>query len=90
MDSIEFDPDKDKINVKKHGHSLSLAIECDWLTAMVDEDDSERYGEQRFLAIGMIGSGIFTLTVTFRDNRTRIISLRQASRQEIKRWIEEQ
>ena len=45
---IEFDAAKDRINSAEHGLSLSEARRFDWDNALVVEDASESYGEQRF------------------------------------------
>jgi uncharacterized DUF497 family protein len=48
---VEFNPKKDEANRDKHGISLGLASELDWNTMMVQVDDAENYGEDRWIGI---------------------------------------
>jgi uncharacterized DUF497 family protein len=51
---IEFDPDKDAINQKKHGFSLVAAEEMDWSTATIRQDKRQDYGESRWQVYGLL------------------------------------
>lgn len=51
---IEFDPDKDAINRRKHGLSLADAALIDLDRAAIVEDRRFDYGERRFLAYAPI------------------------------------
>lgn len=51
---IIYDITKDKLNIEKHGLSLSEAVELDLDTALVMEDNRYDYGEKRYNAIGFI------------------------------------
>ena len=44
---IEFDPDKDEKNVKKHGLSLNRFVELDLLSGIIEPDARRDYGEER-------------------------------------------
>ena len=85
---VTFRPEKNAINRRKHGFDLSEADRFDWDSATIDEDTSEAYGEQRFLALGFIGITLCALVFTMEpDGETvRAISLRKASKPEQKRW----
>ena len=48
---IDFDPNKDQLNLAKHGLSLALAAELDWEDALVWIDDRDDYGEMRMIAL---------------------------------------
>jgi len=50
---IEFDPQKNERNLKERGIPFSLAAEFDLTSALVQRSD--RHGEERFLATGVIG-----------------------------------
>lgn len=80
---IEFDPDKDAINIAKHGVSLARAIDLEIIAAKQDERFD--YGEMRFRAWGLIDDEAYCLAFTTRDNRVRAISLRRAHEKEMKR-----
>ncbi len=86
---VEFDPAKDRENVRKHGISLARAREFDERAAMFDVDDSQGYGEVRYNAVGWIGEALHTLTFTTRGDVTRAISLRRSTGQERRRYDRE-
>jgi uncharacterized DUF497 family protein len=86
---IEFDPEKDRVNLAKHGLSLSDARRFDWENALVIEDTTEIYGEQRFRALGFIGASLYMMAFAMRSEKIRVISLRKATRAEWKRWSRE-
>ena len=81
---IEYDPAKDDANRAKHGISLQAAAGFDWDTAIEREDDRFDYGETRFVAIGLINSGLYVMVFTegTDDESVRIISLRSAEKHE--------
>jgi uncharacterized protein len=83
---IEFDPDKDQINRRKHGLSLAEAALMDIDTAEVWPDDRYPYGEARLRAYGLIGDLLHVLAFTMRGDVVRAISLRKANRREVNRY----
>jgi uncharacterized DUF497 family protein len=80
---IEFDPAKDAANRSKHGVSLTLAAEFEFL-AIVSDD---RFDEPRFRAYGRIGETAYVLAFTLRGAVLRAISLRRAHRKEFRRYV---
>jgi uncharacterized DUF497 family protein len=50
--------------------------------ALVELDESEEYGEDRFLLIGRAAGGIVVVVYTERGERVRIISAREATEYE--------
>ena len=50
---IEFDPDKNAVNRRKHRIDLADAAGFEFETSVVDEDDRRDYGEARFQALGV-------------------------------------
>jgi uncharacterized DUF497 family protein len=81
--AIQFDPDKDEINIEKHGVSLleGDGVLNDPLALTTEDDDSE--GEVRFVTLGMNAFGATMVVVwTPRDEDIRIISVRQAEPKE--------
>lgn len=83
---IEFDPDKDAINIAKHGLSLALATEFDLLASAVSIDRRYDYGEVRFRAFGRMNGVGFCLAFTRRGTVVRPISFRQAREKEMRRY----
>ena len=84
-----FDPAEDAKNWAKHGISLEDAWLMDLIDAVVFQDIRVDYGENRFVAIGAIRGQIQTLVFTRRPGNIRPISLRTASRKEIKLYEQE-
>ena len=80
---IEFDPKKDEENLRKHRISLARTADLEILRTVEDE---RPYGERRFWLFGLIEDRTYCATVTFRNDVTRAISLRPASRMERKRY----
>jgi uncharacterized protein len=85
---IEFDPNKDEENRRKHGLSLSLAIELDWDTALVWADDSLDYDELRMIALAPNTGLLYFVAYVDRGSVLRIISLRRAIRREVKFYVQ--
>ena len=86
---IDFDPNKDKVNVAKHGVSLSFAVELDWDDALVWMDDRHTYGETRMIALAPKTGTLYYVAYVDRGDVRRIISLRRANRREVKHYVED-
>lgn len=78
-----FDPAKNEVNQVKHGVSLSLASEFEWIDAVAWEDMRHPYGEARMVAIGYIGLRLHVIVYVDRGDIRRIISLRKANSREV-------
>ena len=81
---FEFDAAKNERNIRERGLSFELAAEFDWESALVVPSD--RQGEARHFALGLIGSRLHALAFTKRGQNVRVISLRRANEKEIKRY----
>lgn len=82
---FEFDPEKSDANKKKHG--------IDFADAQAIWDDPDRLEipagtqkEQRFVLTGRIADKHWSAVFTFRADRTRIISVRRARKQEVEAY----
>ena len=86
--SFEFDPDKARSNLQKHsGVSFAHAEQSLRDDTAVTIEDLDAIGEQRFLTLGMDALGrILVVCHTQRDELTRIISARKASKNEAKKY----
>ena len=85
--SIEFDPAKAKANLRKHRVSFAHAEQAllDPMAFTIEDPDSQ--GELRFVTLGTDGLGRLLVVVhTQREERTRLISARKASRGEADRY----
>lgn len=73
-ESFEWDQEKAKENLKKHGVDFFEAI-----NAFLDPkriiaiDDAHSEIEQRFFCVGKVGSNIMTVRFTYRRRKIRII-----------------
>ena len=84
--SISYDPDKNKKNIAERGISFERAVEFEWSSALVVEDNRKDYGEPRFQALGFIGKRLHVLVFTPRAGQVHVISLRKANNREVKRY----
>jgi uncharacterized DUF497 family protein len=85
---VEQDPEKDAINLAKHGVPLALGVII--LENSIGEvvDDRRDYGETRINAFGLVEGRLFVCTYTMRGKVHRLISVRKASRQEQRTWLQ--
>jgi uncharacterized DUF497 family protein len=84
---FEWDEEKNRVNIRKHGLDFSDAGEIFTMPVLAALDDREDYGEDRWIGIGMLKSRIVVVVYTTRGRDTiRIISLRKALSHERKRY----
>ena len=80
---FEWDDEKNKSNIVKHGFDFADAWEIFEAPLLVGLDDREDYGEDRWIGVGLLRGHIIVVVFTERDAETiRFISLRKASRHE--------
>jgi len=91
MINFEWDENKNAINKKKHGLSFEEAKEVfNDDNAILFDDPDHSVGEERFLIIGMLESKqICIVSHCYRDNDNviRIISAREATKNEKKTYL---
>jgi hypothetical protein len=83
-----YDPRKDAENIRRHGISLKLAGELDWDSALVWIDTRFDYEELRMIALAPESNVLYYVAFVDRHNERKIISLRRATRQEVKHYVE--
>jgi uncharacterized DUF497 family protein len=85
---FEFEPAKARGNLQKHpGVSFAHAEQSLRDDMAVTIEDPDALGEQRFLTLGMDALGrILVVCHTQRDEQTRIISARKASKSEAENY----
>ena len=83
-----FDPNKDKLNLAKHGLSLSVAEKLVWNEAYVWVDPRYPYEELRMIGLVPEGNTLYYVAFVDRGDVRRIISLRLAERREVKKYVE--
>lgn len=84
-----WDEPKRGENIRRNGLDF-LGCEIIFDTPIsILEDTRAEYGEQRLNAIGWLRGLVVHMTYTERDDDFHVISLREAKRHEIKRYIKE-
>ena len=78
----EWDEEKRRANQEKHGVDFSRIEGFDWATSTVRQDI--RHEEQRFIAMGRVGTRLHVVVFTRRGGDIRIISFRRANSREIR------
>lgn len=85
----EWDANKSRRNRRQHGVSFDIVERFDWSHAVEVLDDRFDYGEERWLAIGPIGSKLYALAFAERGkNKVRVISLRPATKNERNTYVQ--
>ena len=85
---IEFDRTKDLANRAIHGVSLALATQLDWEAALVWVDDRFEYDEVRMIALAPETATVYYEAFIERGDVCRVISMRRATRREVKHYVE--
>ena len=88
---LGWDEKKNRLNIKKHGFDFADAWEVFNKVLLASLDDSQDYGEQRWIGIGMLNNGIVVVIVFVEqdDDTIRIISMRKANKNEKSRYEKE-
>ena len=79
---FEYDEVKSQINLKKHGIDFVQA-QAVWEDLERVEIPARTVDEPRFMVIGKIGTQHWSAVITYREDKTRIISARRSRREEI-------
>jgi len=76
---FEWDESKNQSNLIKHGFDFADAYRIFNLPMVVELDERENYGEDRFVAIGLLDGRVVVIVYTEPDAEIiRIVSLRKA------------
>ena len=78
---FDFDSAKSASNLKKHGIDFTQ-VQALWDDAMRVEVPARTADEPRWLVIGKIAEKHWSVVVTYRERRIRIISARRARKEE--------
>lgn len=80
---FEWDDEKNKSNIRKHGFDFADAWEIFEAPLLAGLDDREDYGEDRWIGIGSLRGQIVVIVFAELDAETiRVISLRKALKHE--------
>lgn len=91
---FEWDPEKSRINLKKHGISFELAITIFSDPLHLSIPDSKYQGEERWVSVGLAANASTLVVVHTYKERTsvgeviRVISARKATKKERKDYEE--
>ncbi len=86
---FEWDEAKRLTNLRKHGIDfIDVPIVFDGYIVTV-EDERFNYGERRFVTFGLLQGQVVAIVHTEREECTRIISARKASKYEQQIYFEE-
>ena len=85
--SFEWDEAKNQLNIEKHGIDFKDVEDMFNHPMLTVADTREDYGEERFIAIGLMKLHVGVVVYTERvGDVIRIISARKATNNEVKRY----
>jgi len=84
---VTYDETKRAANLAKHGLDFADAEAIFDHPVVGMEDDRESYGEQRINVLGFLDGQIVCLTYSERGDMLRAISLRKATRNEVRHYV---
>jgi hypothetical protein len=86
---FEWDERKNQSNLAKHGFDFADAFRIFNLPMVVELDEREDYGEDRWICIGLLDGRVVVVAYTEPTQKTiRVISLRKALSYERRRYEE--
>ena len=83
---IEYNPDKNRWNIKERDLSFDLVIDLDWDTAQIIEDSRNNYSEQRLVAAAFLHGRLHIVCFTPIEGGIRVISFRKANPREARKY----
>jgi hypothetical protein len=89
MFSFEFDEQKSRINLEKHGIDFVQA-QALWSDPYLIEIPAKTVDELRFMVIGRIRGKHWSAVITHRSKNIRIISVRRARPEEVNLYESEE
>ena len=90
-DDFEWDEAKAAANIRKHKISFQEARRVfDDLFILIEQDLNEDFGEDRYIATGLVEGVLLTVIYTERGVRIRIISARKADSNEQREYYRSQ
>jgi uncharacterized DUF497 family protein len=82
MVEVEYDKRKHLENLEKRCLGFDVAAGLFNGTVVEALDERQDYGEDRFIALGMVDGRVLVVVYTWRQERRRIISARKANKDE--------
>jgi hypothetical protein len=85
--TFEWDEPKAALNLRKHGVSFLAATQVFQDANRFERlEDSEDYGETRWIVIGLAGQTVIVLIYVLRGDNIRVVSARKRDRDEIETY----
>ena len=81
---FEWDPEKARSNLLKHGVSFEAVNEFEWERHVLTPDRRFDYGEIRHKALGKINGRVHALIFAETIEGMRLVSLRKANSREVR------
>jgi uncharacterized DUF497 family protein len=85
---VTYDENKRRINLSDHGIDLAEVAPAFDFPMVTDEDDRLAYGEARYCSLAWLSDRVVYLVWTERDGETRVISCREGTRHETRRYMQ--
>ncbi|NLQ17292.1 BrnT family toxin [Marinomonas sp. M1K-6] len=82
MNKFEYDPEKSKSNLEKHGIDFEQAQEL-WQDSELIEVSVKTTDEPRALVVGKLNKKHWSAIITYRNSNIRIISVRRSRKTEV-------
>ena len=84
---FEWNEQKNQANIKKHGMNFADAHKVFEYPMLVNLDDRQDYGEDRWIGVGLMDMRVVVIVFTELDENTiRVVSFRKATSEERKRY----
>jgi uncharacterized DUF497 family protein len=80
---IEFDPPKNKTNIRERGLDFELAADFDFDSAVIQLDSRKAYPQLRYVAVGYLAHRLHVLCFTPIAGGIPVISFRKANLREV-------
>lgn len=84
--AFEWDPNKEDVNLAKHGISFVAAVRIFDGICFEWRDTKKSYGEERLISVGSVGGVFMTVISTWREDVRRIISARRSNEKEKRKY----
>lgn len=84
--TLTWDDTKRETTLRERGIDFANMAVFDWESALTAQDDRRGYPETRYVSIGRMNNAIVVCVWCYRNETTRIISLRKANSRERKRY----
>ncbi|CAN5425954.1 BrnT family toxin [soil metagenome] len=87
--NFEWDEEKNNANIRKHGFDFADAWKVFGSQLVIELDDRNDYGEDRWAGVGLLEGRIVKIIFTEpNENTIRVISLRKAKKYERQHYAE--